>query len=586
MNMNQEIGNRIKTLRKKVKLTQKELATHVGITEQGVSKWERGEALPDISKLLPLSEILGINVDELLGKKVTVEKPSKPKYFESKFDEICYNNDLEQLRKTLKSDKNMYLMYDINGQPILYYAVKYKQYDLILELLDTYKDSNKSNLLLALKGKYYKELTDIITKIKKLLFSKNNIEALKKYGMYDLSNLKLSDYKKLFLKKSKFAQFQEIYKKLSTTEIKEVLEYTIEKNLNEFTFYIYDELVKLIAYNQRNTDYRSAVKEKPSQTTKRLYGTYNTRLIGNRKQDWRIIANTRSPKHCIIVPDYTEGYEFIYEYAVKHQNEEVLEFLNEKGNQNVLLKYAIKHNNIKLINRYDNEDPWTEEIEYQVLHNEKYQGSKESLPSKTTCFRNKKRELLLESGDSSLYDFLIKKTKHKINIQEALVLGKYDKFKDLINTNELMSFVKLLNTKEYDLIRETLIEFFQSVRFEQLQTAQKDPNFIRSRDKILSYLEVRMNDDSIHADELIEALKAMFRKELQHSLSSTIITSRQVQSLLGHTELGDLGLLYFIHQKDYEMVEFIAPYSLQHELNEAHKKSDSKKIREILSKYI
>ena len=57
--------------RKKLNITQKELAEQLSITDKAVSKWERGLCLPDISILLPLSQILGVNLYELLkGEKL------------------------------------------------------------------------------------------------------------------------------------------------------------------------------------------------------------------------------------------------------------------------------------------------------------------------------------------------------------------------------------------------------------------------------------------------------------------------------------------------------------------------------------
>ena len=53
-------------LRKEKNLTQSELAEKLGITNKAVSKWETGEAMPDTAQLLPLAEILGVSVDELL----------------------------------------------------------------------------------------------------------------------------------------------------------------------------------------------------------------------------------------------------------------------------------------------------------------------------------------------------------------------------------------------------------------------------------------------------------------------------------------------------------------------------------------
>lgn len=63
-----EIGERITSARKAMKITQEELAAKLSITPQAISKWERGTGLPDISILPSLAEALGISVGELFGE--------------------------------------------------------------------------------------------------------------------------------------------------------------------------------------------------------------------------------------------------------------------------------------------------------------------------------------------------------------------------------------------------------------------------------------------------------------------------------------------------------------------------------------
>ena len=47
-------------------MTQAELADKLGVTNKAVSKWETGEAMPETAQLVPLSQIFGVTVDELL----------------------------------------------------------------------------------------------------------------------------------------------------------------------------------------------------------------------------------------------------------------------------------------------------------------------------------------------------------------------------------------------------------------------------------------------------------------------------------------------------------------------------------------
>jgi len=73
--MNQiKIGRFIAECRKKVNLTQMQLAEKLGITDKAISKWERGVAMPDTSLMLELCDILCISVNELLsGEKNNME---------------------------------------------------------------------------------------------------------------------------------------------------------------------------------------------------------------------------------------------------------------------------------------------------------------------------------------------------------------------------------------------------------------------------------------------------------------------------------------------------------------------------------
>ena len=69
--MEQNIGNKISSLRKEKNMTQSDLAEKLGVSPQAVSKWENDLAYPDITLLGSLSEILACSIDDILkpGKK-------------------------------------------------------------------------------------------------------------------------------------------------------------------------------------------------------------------------------------------------------------------------------------------------------------------------------------------------------------------------------------------------------------------------------------------------------------------------------------------------------------------------------------
>ena len=81
--MNQEkIGKFISKVRKEKKITQKQLAEKLGITDRAISKWENGKSMPDLALLKPLCDILNITINELLSGEY-VDKSEKEERLES-----------------------------------------------------------------------------------------------------------------------------------------------------------------------------------------------------------------------------------------------------------------------------------------------------------------------------------------------------------------------------------------------------------------------------------------------------------------------------------------------------------------------
>lgn len=61
-----EVGQRLKARRNELELTQDYVAAELGITRQTMSNWENGRSYPDIERIIRLSEIYGLSLDELL----------------------------------------------------------------------------------------------------------------------------------------------------------------------------------------------------------------------------------------------------------------------------------------------------------------------------------------------------------------------------------------------------------------------------------------------------------------------------------------------------------------------------------------
>jgi transcriptional regulator with XRE-family HTH domain/ribosomal protein L37E len=65
--MSENFRNNLINLRTKKNITQEELAMKIGVTRQAISKWERGEGLPDLYNISELAKALDVTVDELLN---------------------------------------------------------------------------------------------------------------------------------------------------------------------------------------------------------------------------------------------------------------------------------------------------------------------------------------------------------------------------------------------------------------------------------------------------------------------------------------------------------------------------------------
>jgi transcriptional regulator with XRE-family HTH domain/ubiquinone/menaquinone biosynthesis C-methylase UbiE len=161
-------------LRNKCGLSQNKLADMLYISGQAVSKWETASSLPDIELLLPLSQILGVSADYLLGNE--------------RNDFINNNGNIKESVSAYDiSDENINILTAMSGclsREYLFKAAKYIEkdmfdYKLTLELISNIE--NKKN--------YYRREIDLLTLEKDALapyakqLSNLTLQAL--YGGYN-----------------------------------------------------------------------------------------------------------------------------------------------------------------------------------------------------------------------------------------------------------------------------------------------------------------------------------------------------------------------------------------------------------------
>ncbi len=73
-----EFNNKLYELRKQKGFSQEELANRLNVSRQTISKWEVGESTPDMEKLVAISDLFEVSLDELVkGEELKLAEPSE-----------------------------------------------------------------------------------------------------------------------------------------------------------------------------------------------------------------------------------------------------------------------------------------------------------------------------------------------------------------------------------------------------------------------------------------------------------------------------------------------------------------------------
>lgn len=83
-----EFSERLLTLRKGMDLTQEQLAEKINVSRQSVSKWESGQAVPELEKIVALSEVFDVTIDYLLKPSEIDELSVKTEMLEKQQQQI------------------------------------------------------------------------------------------------------------------------------------------------------------------------------------------------------------------------------------------------------------------------------------------------------------------------------------------------------------------------------------------------------------------------------------------------------------------------------------------------------------------
>jgi len=139
-----DFGKNLKQLREKRGVTQAEIASHVGVTAQAVSKWEKELSTPDLSTLVELAKYFKISTDKLLAvcssdaDKAQAERNREFFYY-------CSKNMFDDA-KAMWADGNIDLGYSYAGNTALIYAAYRNHREMVQWLIDIGSPVNALNM--------------------------------------------------------------------------------------------------------------------------------------------------------------------------------------------------------------------------------------------------------------------------------------------------------------------------------------------------------------------------------------------------------------------------------------------------------
>ena len=163
------IGRYIKSVRKGLGFTQGDVAERLGISAQAVSKWERGENLPDVALFPELAKVLKINVGELLDALNPSDEQDEQNSSLENFGRLSAAQKTEIITAVLKTEDYALLLDEIlpyagavHKQAILSHILNRRDYEELEQIAFYMTGEMKTNTLQKLLNE---ERLDIIEDI-------------------------------------------------------------------------------------------------------------------------------------------------------------------------------------------------------------------------------------------------------------------------------------------------------------------------------------------------------------------------------------------------------------------------------------
>jgi len=150
--MNITINENLKKLRKEKGNTQEELAEHLGISMQAVSKWERGEGYPDITLIPALALYYNVTADKLLGMDEIAINAKIEEYIKKDL-EICKQETYKVDRIVLWREAQKEFP---NNHTVLYYLIN----TLFWKVIENVDEDGSYDEIIEIGERLLRESTD------------------------------------------------------------------------------------------------------------------------------------------------------------------------------------------------------------------------------------------------------------------------------------------------------------------------------------------------------------------------------------------------------------------------------------------
>lgn len=134
-----KIAKHIRELRISKNMTQMNLADELGVSYQAVSNWERGNSMPDISKLEDLSRIFSCTIDELLGasrETEVVKQVVRKEHHDLKLKDVALVSPMLDPEQSERLATDIGIGEDGAGLPDLIVLAPYLSEDAIFSMLE------------------------------------------------------------------------------------------------------------------------------------------------------------------------------------------------------------------------------------------------------------------------------------------------------------------------------------------------------------------------------------------------------------------------------------------------------------------